>query len=466
MMFDSTQANTVLSRLVDTQVDTGLRFESAPIASLLGISEQEAERKGEEISQRFALWCESPQSVASETGNYYQYQHLAATYQHRENESFLRLMYSADPDLMNPLQVQPIDPDQITGVGYTYTDGIQNNTHDGIERNSSGKEIAYWVLTQQANGDYKQVRIPAIGQQSKRRLMLHAYKPSFAGQGRGYSEWAHALQDYQNINDFWLAHIKKAINQSQIPIYVKPSNNADAHNPMGHLSSQRSGAVNFDAVTPAAGPDDTIVEFTPLPEATMDVPGSTMIFSLKKGEDLKVGDQNAPIDTFDRFMDASMTYLGASKGMPIEIMQMKFGENYSASRATFLLFWNLLRMYRGNSVAQTHHPVFMAWFAEEIAAGRLRAPGWRDPLQRAAWGSGRWNGTPLPNIDPLQMAKANEINASLGATHLDTIARETNGSDGRVNRAKLNRQIPELTLLPKDAQPVPSSQGEQNVGAD
>jgi capsid protein len=451
MLFDSVQAAAINNRMVDNQIGTGLILESNPTASILGISEEEAEAKGDEISQRFYQWCDSLQSTLSETHNFFQLQHMAARYQHRDNDFLFQLQTSARRDLVSPLQVKIIDPDQLIGCSYTYSDGIQNNTSDGIERDRNGKEIAYWLSVFE-NEVYKQKRIPAIGARSGRRQMLHFYMPQFADQGTGFSNYAHALQDLEKGNDFALAHIMKAIGQSQTPIFVEPSKDADSSRPLDGLTSQRVSASSLDVSAPTSAIDDDVVQIIPLPEATNDVPGSMWLCNLTKGESIKPGPQNAPIDSYPDFMDSYTSYLSASMGMPIEVLLMRFGQNYSASRATLLLFWNLVKMWRANLVAQILHPVYASWFAEEIASGRLTAPGWSDPRLRAAWLAGRWNGTPMPNIDPVVTAKANELNAKLGATHLDTIARETNGSDGAANRAKLRRQYAELDLPPWEQQ--------------
>lgn len=447
-MLDSVQAKAINTRIVDNEIGTGLVLESNPTASILGISEEEAERKGDEFSERFHQWASSLQSTLSETRNFYQEQHLAGIYQHRDNDFLMALNYSARRDLISPLQVKMVDPDQLVGYGYTYTDGIQNPTHDGIERNGDGKEIAYWLSVLEADNVIRQKRIPAIGARSGRRMMIHYYKPDFAGQGRGFSNYAHALQDLEKGTDFALAHIMKAINQSQTPIFVKPSQNEDSSDPYEHLTSQRSGSTNLNVSIPDTSLDSDIVQYIPLPEATNDVPGSAAIFNLTRGEDIKPGPQNAPVDSYPEFSDSYNSYISASVGMPFEVLLMKFGNNYSASRATLLLFWNLVKMWRQHLVAQVLHPVYTAWFAEEISSGRISAPGWSDPRMRAAWLAGNWNGTPLPNIDPVVTAKAAKLNVELGATHLDAVARETNGSDGKSNRAKLSRQYGEYPTPP------------------
>lgn len=459
-MFDSVQAKAIHSRVVDTEIASGLVFDSSPVASILGITEQKAERKGNEINQRFAMWCNSLQSTLSETHNFYQWQHLAGVYGDRDNDFLAEIKYSAKRDLISPVQVKLIDPDQLIGSSFTYTDGLNNPTHDGIERDANGKEIAYWLSVANKDFTVEQKRISAIGARSGRRQMLHYYQPEYSDQGRGFSRYAHILQNLESGTNFELSHIMKAIGQSQHPIFVEPSKDEDAKSPLGAFTSQRSGTATLDVTSVPSGGDDAVVQFIPMPEATMDIPGAANIFNARKGSTIKPGPQNAPIDTYPDFMKSYFGYVGASVGMPLQVALMQFDASFSASRGTLLLYWNLVKMHRANYVAQLLHPIYTTWFSEEIAAGRFSAPGFSDPRLRAAWLAGRWNGTPLPNIDPMVTAKSNELNLKIGATDMDEVARSTNESDGKSNRAKLARQVKEYTMLPWEKKQTEAPDGE------
>jgi capsid protein len=449
-MYDSVQAAAVLRRIVTTQVNKGLTLEAMPKAEILGITQEEAKNKGDELTARFALWASSLQSSLSETFTFYQMQRTLAKYQHRDNDAFMFLSRSARKDLISPLQVKLIDPEQLIGRNYTFFDGLQNHTSDGIERDKNGREVAYWINVVDKNGYYKQKRIPKYGAKSGRLNMCHLYIEDFADQGRGNTEYAHALQNFSKITDLELAHIIKAVNQSNITMTVEPSENADAGDPFETLTSDVSGPSDGmpSAADQLTDEEGTLVDVIPLPEATIEVPGSTMVFSLKRGEKLVPFDGKAPADSYGSFIDANMSYLSASMNVPLEVLKMKFGENYSASRATLLLFWDVVLMWIGDMVAQVLHPVYGEFVSEEIAAGRISLPGFSDARLREAWLHSRWNGTPMPNIDPLRSAQSDKLYLEMGATHLDAVAMEFNGSDGKSNRTKLAGQLEELPQVP------------------
>lgn len=288
-------------------------------------------------------------------------------------------------------------------------------------------------------------------------MMIHGFKPDYAGQTRGYSQLAHALQEFQNLTDFKISHIKKAINQSAFFMYTKPSADNPASNPIEDMENMAAGpaarAFGSHPVPPSGAKHVTDESLTPLnhydfPETYTSKPGSMAVFGLNRGEDLQPFVNTAPVQQYDKFVDSFSAYLSASCGVPIEMVLMRFGNNFSASRATLILFWRISRIAQNEMGIDYLDPVVLSWASEEIAAGRLSAPGWSDPVLRAAWMWGTWHGPALPNIDPVKMAKSDQLNAEMGAKTLDQIAREVSGSDGTSNRAQITREFEQLPESP------------------
>lgn len=457
--YDTPQAKALVDRYADTVADVGLVLEATPKAAVLGITEEAAERWANDVEQKFDSWASSKKQHRSETMNWYQSHRLYQIYQHRDNDIFTRFYYSSDRDLLSTLQFSGIDPDQIRGDSVTSTLGVPNggDRHDGIKKDDRGREISYdvWIRDPKKKAGLKRVTIPAVGRKSKRRFMLHGFVPEYCNQSRGYSRLAHALQEFQNITDFTSAQIQKAINQSQIAAYVKPSKTDPASNPLeGILTDRGAGPAAQQFGSAAVAEDSTDsecvnpVECYRVPEATMATPGGMFITSLNKGEDLGTLNVTAPAESFDKFVDAFTGYLSASMGMPLEVLLMKFNANYSASRGALILFWRVVQIWRAEMAADYLNPTYEAWLSEEIAAGRVVAPGWSDPRLKQAWLTNSWIGSPMPNIDPKRTADADRTYLELGAQTLDRVARNLNGSSGASNRAKLTREYAGLPLPP------------------
>ena len=93
-------------------------------------------------------------------------------------------------------------------------------------------------------------------------------------------------------------------------------------------------------------------------------------------------------------------------------------------------------------------PIVEMWLSGEIATGNVAAPGWSDPRLRAAWMRKNWIGAGPPDIDPGKTAKANKDNAEIGATNLDRIARDLNGSSAAANIEKNNKLYGQMSPAP------------------
>ena len=453
---DTPQARAIVDRFADVVVDTGIKIQPTPDAALLGISPEEAENWAERIGSRYDLWLASKDCHRAEAMTGYQAQRLYQIFQQRDNDIFVRLHYNGGARLQSKLQFSFLDPSQIRGDAFTSSAGFNGgDTSDGIVRDNAGRETGYkvWLKKKGEPGQFVEMTIPARGPKSGRRMMLHGFSPEYASQGRGVSRLAHALQEFQNLTDFTLATIKKAINQSNVTMYVKPSSENSASNPFEDLNSPAGPASTQFGSNPtpaenAQNVDTTPVEYCPIPEATVGVPGSVGVFNLTEGEELKPFPNTAPADTFDSFVDSFTSYLSASTGMPLEVLLMKFSSNYSASRGTLILFWRIAWIWRHEMDADFMTPLYDSWLSEEIAAGREAAPGWTDPILRAAWLSHDLIASPIPNIDDVKSAKANKMNLEINATTFDRVARETNGSNGKSNRSKITRELNEWQRMP------------------
>ena len=460
-LFDSPQAASIIERLTDSIVDVGLKVEFTPNWRQTGQTEEQAAEWAADHEERFDMWMKSKQFHKAEVMTGYQFQRLYEYFQQRDNDNFVRFHYSSKRDLISPLQLSFIDPNQIRNDEFTSSFGpmVQD---DGIKRNADGKEVGYkiWLIDKQ--GHYKAIDIPATGARSKRTMMIHGFEQKFASQGRGFSRIAYALTEFEKLTDFSLSKIVQAINQSNISMWVKPSADKPASNPLeGMKNSGPIQPITDSGGTPGNDPSG-LVDFCPMPEATMDVPGSTGIFSLQDGEGLEFPENRVQGESYETFVNAFTSYLSASTGTPIEVVLMKFNQNYSASRATLVLFWRTCKIWREEMDADLMTPIINSWLAEEIAAGRTIAPGWSDPRLKAAWMSHNLIGAPMPNIDPAREAKAHKELLDISATNLDRVSRETNGSRAKDNIAKNTKLFKEIPIGPWNQKAAGSTEEKNN----
>ena len=450
--FESSQAKAIVDRMAESVAGNGLRLEASPNANILGITPDQAQEWAANVEARFDLWARSKGQHRSEKMTWYQSHLLYGRQQQRDNDQFIRLYYSGDPGLISNLQWEVIDPDQIRGDSYTSTNGPAASA-DGIERDSRGREKRYAIWYLDKDNLYQMADIPAVGAVSGRPLMLHGFAQEYSGQGRGYSRISHAIQEFSNLTDFSVAHIKKALNQAMLAVQ-NTNKQFNPSNPFEQILSAPGGAGPqiFDSLPPV--PDGSPVVEDPrlsllsVPEAAFSTPNSLAVVGMRQGDELKTVDQTAPVGGYAQFVDAFSGYLAAATGIPLEVVLMKFSNNYSASRASLILFWRNAELWRSEMASDYLDPVYGAWLAEEIAAGRVTAPGWSDPVMKAAWLNCNWIGTPMPNIDPARTMTADRGYVEMGATTLDRISRNLNGSSGSANRSRIVKEFSEIPVSP------------------
>ena len=451
----TSQAHSLVTRMADTVADVGLRWEPMPNVLILGITPEEGEAWSRKVKARFDSFAKNKAQHRSGNMTFYQAQRLYQVFQHRDNDIFTRFYYSPDKDLLNPLQFEFVDPDQIRGDAFTSTGGMQS-LNDGIERDKQGREKAYKVWVRNSKGQFEPVTINAKSPNGARIMMLHGFMPEYAGQSRGLSRLGNDVQEFQKLTDLTLAEIQKAIMQSSLMGFVKPSDKEDAHNVFqNNLTRGGAGpaAEQFGSNPAAAeGAEGVTTEgLAPLqcydiPEATFSKPGATFIANLPAGQSIEMVKNTAPSAEFDRFVDSFTSYISSSKGMPIEVLLMKFGQNFSASRGALLLFWRVAQIWRDEMAADFLNPIVEMWMSEEIAAGRVSAPGWSDPRLKAAWLNSMWIGPPAPDIDPGKTSKARQNNIEAGVTTIGLEARNYNGSDAETNKATLTRELEDMPI--------------------
>jgi len=233
--------------------------------------------------------------------SFYQAQRLLAIYDERDNDTFLRLFYNPDRTLLNPLQFEVIDTNQIRGDAITST-LLVGRFADGIDRDPMGQEINYkvWVQTSDATPGYNTVDIPKYGPGGLPNT-LHGFIPQYAGQGRGLSGLGETLQEFEFLTDLNIATVQKAINHASINMWVKPSQNAPASNPLDSIGNQGQGISSIVAGAPgaisgvgsAAMVQDPTVTYTPIEEGTIKQPGIN-IFNLDMGEELRAFESTTP----------------------------------------------------------------------------------------------------------------------------------------------------------------------------
>jgi lambda family phage portal protein len=434
--WDSTQAQAMIGRLVDNVVGTGLALECRPIWPLTGDQGKTDEERHAwviDVEQRFNLWASSHEPDAAGRMTLYELQAFELLNRLRDGETFHILRYSGDARRMSPLSLQKILPEQVVTPAdrladeYTKYTGVR--VWEGIEIDEYGAELAIHIAPDPLKTDT--TRIPVFGP-SGRRFVLHPTNDDTLASTRGTPMLANCIHELQKITDGTVAELEAMVLNAILAVWVKPGPDAPASRALAGV--QRRG-VGDATETKAA---------TETSQTTFDKPG-LIVQSLKAGEELVSYDTKRPNINAATFVDHIVKHIAASKGVPIEVVTESFNANYSASRASLLLFWKKVEIERARSASQFNGLIFEAWFTEEVRSGRIQAPGFdASPVIRRAWLNCAWNGDKQPSIDPLKEAQADDVRIAQGATTRERVAMEYNGSDAMENIQRLATENVEL----------------------
>lgn len=449
--WDSVQARALLGRLIDNTVGTGMQLEAAPAWKMVAPDWPEEKRTAwlRNTETRFHLWASSMEADASGRMSLYQLQAFAFLQLLREGEIIGIMRYSPDAGRMNPVQLQCVDSDQVMNPSdYIQTEAVKargNRIEEGIEIDASAKAVAYFIHDATTG---KSVRVPRMGGKSGRQFVIHTAIWDSIGQVRGVPALAPLIHELQKLTDYQLAEIEAAVINALFAAYVKPGPNAGSSNLLGGAVERGTSVAQTDA-------GDTRVE--PPSTGWIGKPG-LFIQRLKAGEDLASFDVKRPNVHFADFVKAVKSSLSSSLGIPVEILDMSFNANYSASRASILLFWTVVMRWGALLGSAFMNPLYAQWFAQEVTAKRIDAPSWgTDAAIRAAWLNCDWVGPNKPSIDPKAEAEAADLRIAAGLSTHEREAKLYNNTEFSENVERLTVEEKELAeaMKPKAPKPAP-----------
>lgn len=435
---DSTLAKSIVDRYAMFGVGSGLFLEASPQAELLNRSPESLAEWSFDVQRRFHLWAKSKQCDITESMTFYQLQNFWMKSQYRDGEYFGRLHY-----IDGEIKFGTFDPTQLE-------EGREGSTvyNYGVHRNQYGAIDKYRVRVESNDGRSKVVVFPKYTQNGK-PLIIHGFMPDYSGQVRGISHIAHILQECKLLSDYQIFELIKAGLQAALNVWVKPSQDAPATNIFEDMASNAGPLASYEEGSEPVedSPPDDPLTYKRMDEA-ISFGGGMSVFNLNGGEELKGFESTSPTEVFSGFNKAIEEIVFPTANMPPEVGRLSFNSNYSASQAATLLFWEVLTTWRDELASDSLNPIYETWLDNEIAQGRVKAPGWSDPMLRKAWSYCEWNGRCKPHLDPREYGEGEKIKVELGATTLEKIARETNGTNAALNRAKLKKELTDMPEIP------------------
>ena len=292
-----------------------------------------------------------------------------------------------------------------------------NTITHGVERNSKGEHVAYYVKL----ATFKYERISVYGKGSNRKLAWLIYgDKKRVDHVRGVSCIASILEKVAKLDRYVEASVSKAEQAANIVMAIQHDNTSTGENPFDSLKLKQSdnkavGALpdNYQLADKMA---NAITETT-----------SNQTFNLPIGSKLVSFGTNIET-TFDTFFRAMINSLCASVGVPPEVAMQMYNSNYSASRAAINNWGYIVDLGREKLSNETYLPVYSLFLETEVLRGKINMPSYlialqkNDFMQIESFTNCRFIGKNMPHIDPLKEVKA--IRAMLGDDNTPLISHE------------------------------------------
>jgi len=391
-----------IQRIVKNVVGQGIRFQSRVrgdegFVAFPKIADKEAETFNVQMERSMKQWIKKSDSRL--LLNFYEQQAQIVGSWLRDGEVLIISRTSKRKDRLIPYCLEVLEADRLQTP---YEAINEPNLRNGILFDDEGAPKAYYVLKRHPGesitgfkmNDYEE--IPAFNDNGTRKV-LHLFNPIRPEQTRGYSMFASALKDLQDLDRYREAELYAALEDACMTGFVKTAN------PVGFQAEYTEPSGNSDEY-------DRIHEFAP-----------GKWHYLKPGEEVDIHSPKRPNQAFGEMVDQILRGPANALDIPPEILTQDWkGMNYSNARTVLLMFYLSCRVIQRYLITHFCEPVYENVARQLIAMGKVQARGFDrrvDDFLNHVWIAPGWSW-----IDPVKESKGKEIELNNNMETLTDIA--------------------------------------------
>lgn len=426
-------ATGALKRYRTNVVGSGLTPKPIPDAEALGLTAEEADRLEKQISREWNLWADSNDCDAERMGSFYELQQLAFLNWLMSGDVFALLQFKRRPGAVYSTCVLLVEADRVCNPGYGPDVTEDEKIMGGVEVDEAGEVVAYHICKRHPHSlrrfslsanDW--IRVPAYGETTGRRNVLHVMTRERIGARRGVPLLAPVIESLKQLGRYTDAELIAAVVNGLMAVFIETEEQSEEP-PIGEMDVPEEAKVD-------AG-DKKSIEL-----------GPGLIIDLAPGEKANAVQPGRPNSNFDGFVSAICRHIGAALELPYELLVQHFTASYSASRAALLEAWKAFDEWRDWMTEKFCQPIYEEWFSEAVALGRISAPGFlADPGRRKAYVKAQWYGPTQGQLDPIKEVQAANLRCRYGFSNRAKEAMELTGTDFRDNMQTARRENEQMT---------------------
>ncbi len=331
-------------------------------------------------------------------------------------------------DRIIPYCVELLEADRLmTPMSEANNPKIRN----GIRYDEEGVPEAYFVLKSHPgetlaaimgkSSDFEE--IPAFNKNGTRKVM-HLFNPLRPEQSRGFSEFASALKDFQDLDRYREAEIMAMLEDACMTGIVKTEVPA---------TWQQNSTVD-DTGEDGSGEKQRIHEFAP-----------NKWHYLNPGEDVHIHSPSRPNEAFGEMTNQLLSGPASALDVPPEILTQNWkGMNYSNARTVLLMFYLSCRVRQTYLIRHLCIPVYENVLTQLVIRGKAKAFGFdrrRDDYLAHGWIPPGWQW-----VDPVKEASGKKIELDNSMETLADIG-AARGKDWEENLEHRARELKKIKML-------------------
>lgn len=421
----------ILRRSKTNVIGPGLEMQSRIDREFLGLEDAAADAWETKTAREFRHWAASQDCDITRTQSFYDLQALAFLSTLMNGDVFALLPKVQIKGSAYSLKVKLVEGDQCCNP----SDADDTpKIAGGIEVDENGAPAFYHFRKnhpgERNSQEYSWEKIPAFGAKSGRRNVLHLLVRERVGQSRGMPILAPIVEKLKQLSRLDDAELMAAVIAAMYTVFITTPT---GENPFGDGFYPGNTAEGGESVKDTRPSDENKVELGQ---------GTTVV--LAEGETIETAAPSRPNAAYAPYFEALVKQIGASIGMPFEVVMQHFNSSYSASRAALIEAWKWFREQRVWFSRSFCQPTYEEWLTEAVASGRIDAPGYfDDPLVRCAWAGTIWTGPGQGQLDPLKETNAAvmRIQNTLSTYADEKIALDGGNWDGMVSRRAREERI-------------------------
>jgi lambda family phage portal protein len=421
----------LIKRLIRNEINNGLTLEAAPISSIIGLTEDQAQTWADEQETNWRLWSDIDYIC-----DYKEQDSLG------EIASRCRMSSLISGDCLVVLRINQktnLPCVELIDGGYVQSPLLndytgKNEIKHGVEIDSKGRHVAYYVATSEL-GEYK--RIPAWGEKSGRRLAWLVYGSDLrVDEVRGEPLLACMLYMMRDLDRYRNAETRAAVVNAMLPMFIRKTESG----PSSRM---------IDAGATKRGYQDVVQEDGTTKKWNWGkmMPG-TVFQSLAKGEEPVSFNTQRPNVNYRIFEEAILDVFAWVNELPPEILRLNFKNNFSASRQANNEY-NIYLSYRCWKFGKDfYQPIYIEHTIQSVLLGQIKAPGLIEAWMKesgwrifGAWCNSEWTGISRPSVDIKKDVSAATEMLDYGLTTQDQQCRKLSGMSFKTVIAKRKREI-------------------------